>query len=115
MSTATSLPPRLQQALDLTRALRSRLSRVAQEQGIQEAPLQHLLARLERLIDQLAAADDDYEQSGREVLAALNTQYPGLWATVDRELLWYFGGECLHYLSDEEIADFQAREDAQTN
>ena len=26
---------------------------------------------------------------------------------IERELFWFFGGECLHYLTDEEITQFQ--------
>jgi hypothetical protein len=26
-------------------------------------------------------------------------------------LLWFFGGDCLHYLDDEEIAAYQARDE----
>lgn len=42
--------------------------------------------------------------------------YPHLMPLLYRDLLWFFGGDCLHYMPDEEIAVFQhldeQREDA---
>lgn len=33
--------------------------------------------------------------------------YPHLMPLLYRDLLWFFGGDCLHYMPDEEIAIFQ--------
>ena len=33
--------------------------------------------------------------------------YPHLMPLLYRDLLWFFGGDCLHFMPDEEIAVFQ--------
>ncbi len=37
----------------------------------------------------------------------LFTTYPDFAPTFPRELLWFFGGDCLHFMPDDEIALFQ--------
>jgi hypothetical protein len=37
----------------------------------------------------------------------LFTTYPDFAPTFPRELLWFLGGDCLHFLADEEIALYQ--------
>jgi len=37
----------------------------------------------------------------------LFTTYPEFAPTFPRELLWFFGGDCLHFMPDEEIAVYQ--------
>ncbi|CAM3631214.1 PA2817 family protein [Parendozoicomonas haliclonae] len=37
--------------------------------------------------------------------------HPQLTPIVPRDLLWFLGGDCLHFLSDEEIDQFQKVED----
>ncbi len=37
----------------------------------------------------------------------LFTTYPDFAPTFPRELLWFFGGDCLHFMADEEIALYQ--------
>jgi len=69
------------------------------------------LADLDRLIEHAERMADDYHLIGRDVITRMQARYPALFEGLDRELLWFFGGECLHYLSDEEIAAFQARDE----
>ena len=45
------------------------------------------------------------------LVARLFTTYPDFAPTFPRELLWFFGGDCLHYMPDEEIATFQQLEE----
>ncbi len=110
MTRSSNLPPRVQRALTALRPLHhSCLQRVRAADTDEHG--QRLLASLERLIDQLQHLDPEYEQRGRDVLLRLQSQWPDLWGEVDRELLWFFGGDCLHFLSDEEIQGFQERDD----
>ncbi len=76
-----------------------------------EEPDRRFLDDLDRLIEHTGAMADDYHLLGRDVVTRMQQRYPALFAALDRELLWFFGGECLHYLSDEEIAAFQARDE----
>jgi len=44
---------------------------------------------------------------GQQLLCRIVAGYPHLWPLVPRDLLWFFGGDCLHYMPDEEISVFQ--------
>lgn len=44
---------------------------------------------------------------GPGLIARLFTSFPEFAPTVPRELLWFLGGECLHYLADDELEAFQ--------
>lgn len=44
---------------------------------------------------------------GQQLLCKLVATYHHLMPLLPRDLLWYFGGDCLHYMPDEEIAVFQ--------
>jgi hypothetical protein len=77
------------------------------EQLPQEHPLRELAAGFESLD---ADPSDVYER-GPELVARLFDTYPELTPTFPRELLWFFGADCLHYMADEELAEFQQLED----
>jgi len=64
---------------------------------------------LERF-DELMAAPSE-QHLGQEVICEVFQRYPQIAHLVPRELLWFFGGDCLHFMPDEEIRDFQAQED----
>ena len=57
--------------------------------------------------DRVARGEDDIYTDGPMAVSRLFTTYPDFAPTFPRELLWFLGGECLHYLADEEIAVFQ--------
>ena len=44
---------------------------------------------------------------GQQLLCRIVAGYPHLMPLVPRDLLWFFGGDCLHYMPDEEISVFQ--------
>lgn len=44
---------------------------------------------------------------GQQLLCKLVATYHHLMPLLPRDLLWYFGGDCLHYMPDEEIALYQ--------
>lgn len=75
-------------------------------------------ANLEYL-DQFAALVEDFEQhqpqaydDGQELMIRLVRAYPQFVPLVARDLFWLFGGECLHFMSDEEIEQFQQLDEA---
>ena len=55
----------------------------------------------------LAPADDDIYSRGQPLLARLFASYPEFAPTLPRDLLWFFGGDCLHFMPDDEIALYQ--------
>ena len=66
-----------------------------------------ILQQFESLIDQLTEHRDSAYDTGQDLLAQIGTHQPQLMPAIDRALFWFFGGECLHYLTDEEISRFQ--------
>ncbi len=71
------------------------------------------LERFEALIAQLEAGEHDALYSGQEVICQVITRYPQVAHMIPRDLLWYFGGDCLHYMPDEEIAQYQLLDEHQ--
>jgi len=65
--------------------------------------LQHLSA--------FSAAQADFFILGQELIAFIVANYPHITPTINRDLFWYFGGSCLHYMSDDELLQFQQLED----
>jgi hypothetical protein len=59
--------------------------------------------------------DEQYLQHCRtlltELVARLFDTYPDFAPTFPRQLLWFLGGDCLHYMADEEILQYQQLED----
>ena len=52
-------------------------------------------------------ANDDFQQQGQYLLTQVVTHYPHITPRVNRDLFWFFGGECLHYMGDDELALYQ--------
>lgn len=50
---------------------------------------------------------DDYKYRGQAIISRVIANYPHLTASVNRDLFWFFGGDCLHYMSDNEIELYQ--------
>jgi hypothetical protein len=70
-------------------------------------PLRELVAGFRSL----AASTGSLHGEGTALVSRLFTTYPELAPLLPRQLLWFFGGDCLHYLPDEEISMFQQLED----
>ncbi|MES2820324.1 MAG: PA2817 family protein [Pseudomonadota bacterium] len=65
---------------------------------------------LERFDELLAQLNQDLEGSlylGQDLLSQVFHRYPQIAHLMPRDLLWFFGGDCLHFMPDEEIALFQ--------
>jgi hypothetical protein len=71
-----------------------------------ENPLRELADACYRLPDEAL-----YTQ-GPPLVMRLFTHQPEFAPTFPRTLLWFLGGDCLHVLTDEEIATFQALDEA---
>lgn len=68
---------------------------------------QDFLEQLVRLAKALEANDSEAHFIGQDLVIRLIRNYPRLAPLLDRELMWFFGGDCLHYMPDEEIAMYQ--------
>lgn len=65
---------------------------------------------LERYDELLADLQQDPVASqylGQDLICQIFHRYPQIAHLVPRDLLWYFGGDCLHYMPDEEISLYQ--------
>lgn len=60
--------------------------------------------------------ESSFLEQGQLLMCRVVGSYPHLMPLLYRDLLWFFGGDCLHFMPDEEIAVFQRldeqREDA---
>lgn len=64
------------------------------------------LSKLELLTVPDSSSEDSIQQ-GQQLLCQLIALYPQLSHLINRQLLWRLGGDCLHYMTDEEISRFQ--------
>ena len=58
-------------------------------------------------IDSNEQAGEEFYQTGQEFICRLVGGFPQLTHLIARDLFWFFGGDCLHYMPDEEIEIFQ--------
>lgn len=61
-------------------------------------------------LQQLAEAgqhSDSYNHRGQLLIGRIVANYPHITPAVNRDLFWYFGGDCLHFMADQEIALYQ--------
>ena len=88
---------------DFSRTLSQRTEALEQDDG-----LRTLAAEFQRLTNDPAA--DVYSEVG-SLVDRLFTTHPDFAPTFPRELLWFFGGDCLHFMPDDEIAVYQQLDD----
>ena len=65
-----------------------------------------LLAMLQRL-SEAQQRTEDYDSDGQSLICRIVGQYSHITPAVNRDLFWYFGGDCLHYMGNEEIELYQ--------
>ncbi len=96
---------RLKYHLELLNETLSRIEKAAaNESGVIDADI---LQQFRDVIDQLTEHRDSAYEAGQDLFSKIGTHQPQLMPAIDRALLWFFGGECMHFLSDEEITRFQ--------
>ena len=98
---------RLNSLFDTLRAQSVLMTQVPEESNIL------FLERFQELTAQLEAGDQDALYSGQEIICQVISRYPQVAHIIPRDLLWYFGGDCLHYMPDEEIAQYQLLDEHQ--
>lgn len=50
---------------------------------------------------------EDLNEKGQWLVGRVVSTYSHLMPLLSRDLLWFFGGDCLHYMPDEEIDFYQ--------
>jgi len=68
------------------------------------------LERFDELIMNLKDVPEE-RHMGQDMICQVFHRYPQIAHLVPRDLLWYFGGDCLHFMPDEEIEIFQQLEE----
>ena len=59
----------------------------------------------------LAKGERELYSEGPGLVSRLFTTYPDFAPSFPRDLLWFFGGDCLHFMPDQEIAVYQQLDD----
>ena len=96
----------LQHCQTLLQAFAKTLTENTQSLGLHD-PLRELAEGFTRL----ASGGDSLYDEGPVLIARIFTTYPDIAPQLPRQLLWFFGGDCLHYMPDDEIDQFQQLED----
>lgn len=84
---------------DFARGLSTRTASLPGDDGLRQ-----LATEFERLAH---GSEADLYADAATLVDRLFTTYPDFAPTFPRELLWFFGGDCLHFMPDDEIALFQ--------
>ena len=74
--------------------------------------LQQLGQLIESLKEPSAQQYDSAIFDGQQWLHRFLTHNPELAPAIHRDLLWFFGGDCLHFMPDDEIEKYQLLDDA---
>ena len=90
----------------------NKLEQSDQEYNQENTILQQLAQLIESLKDSSAQQYDSAVFEGQQWFYRFLTHNPELAPAVHRDLLWFFGGECLHFMPDEEIEKYQMLDDA---
>jgi hypothetical protein len=91
-----------QHYLDYCRALWTEFSGTLATRTAQ-LPENHPLRELAEAYSALEDAGTDLYIRGPQLVSRLFETYPEFAPTFPRQLLWFLGGDCLHYMADEEI------------
>ena len=65
------------------------------------------LERYDELLAELPRDPVSSQYLGQDLISQIFHRYPQIAHLVPRDLLWFFGGDCLHFMPDEEIALYQ--------
>ena len=100
----------VEQHLQLLAHLRTILVAVADAEVVPENHHALFLERFDEMVADLGESSEDL-YVGQEIISQVFQRYPQIAHLVPRELLWFFGGDCLHFMPDDEIDKYQQLED----
>ncbi|HLD67330.1 MAG TPA: PA2817 family protein [Pseudomonas sp.] len=99
--------PYLDHHLALLHHLRGILVALGEAEQVPDDSHGLFLERFDELLDELPRDPEGSLYLGQDMLSQVFHRYPQIAHLVPRDLLWFFGGDCLHFMPDEEIALFQ--------
>ena len=100
----------VEQHLQLLAHLRTILVAVADAEVVPENHHALFLERFDEMVADLGESSEDL-CVGQEIISQVFQRYPQIAHLVPRDLLWFFGGDCLHFMPDDEIDKYQQLED----
>jgi hypothetical protein len=96
---------RLAYHLELLQETLQRLEKAEERES--NAVGEEILHQFRDLIDQLTEHRDSAYDTGQDLFNKIGTHNPQIMPAIDRALFWFFGGNCMHFMTDEEITRFQ--------
>ena len=91
--------------------LRSILVAVGEAEQVPEESHALFLERFDELLASLPIDPIESQYLGQDLMSQVILRYPQIAHLVPRDLLWFFGGDCLHFMPDEELDLYQALEE----
>ncbi|MFV3318294.1 PA2817 family protein [Pseudomonas sp. NY15374] len=103
--------PHLEYHLQLLQHLRTILVALGDAEQVPEESHALFLERFDELLTLLPQDPLESQYLGQDLICQAITRYPQIAHLVPRDLLWFFGGDCLHYMPDEELELYQTLEE----
>ena len=91
--------------------LRSILVAVGEAEQIPEESHALFLERFDDMRAALPVHPIESQYLGQDIMCQVIERYPQIAHLVPRDLLWFFGGACFNFLSDEELDMYEALEE----
>src|SRR5690606_34978035 len=98
--------PHLDHHLAQLAHLRAILMAMGEAEQVSEESHALFLERFDELLMSLEKIPEE-RHLGQDLICQVFHRYPQVAHLVPRDLLWFFGGDCLHYMPDEEISLYQ--------
>lgn len=99
--------PYLDHHLALLVHLRGILQALGEAEQVADDTHALFLERYDELLAELPKDPVGSQYLGQDLIGQIFHRYPQIAHLVPRDLLWFFGGDCLHFMPDEEIQLFQ--------
>ena len=97
--------------LTLLQHLRTILVALGEAEQILDDSHAMYLERYDELLSDLPSDPEASLYLGQDLISQIFQRYPQIAHLVPRDLLWFFGGDCLHFMPDEELDLYQALEE----
>ena len=103
--------PHLEYHLQLLQHLRTLLVALGEAEQVPEESHALFLERFDELLTLLPQDPLESQYLGQDLICQMIQRYAQIAHLVPRDLLWFFGGDCLHFMPDEELDLYQQLED----
>lgn len=93
--------------LALLKHLRGILVALSEAEQVEDENHALFLECFDELLDNLPEDTEGNLFLGQDLISQIFHRYPQIAHLIPRDLLWFFGGDCLHFMPDEEIELYQ--------